>query len=92
MCPNFSHPLGDPASATVLGRYLIVARADPRPLQAFLDAPGPGITVVDTIGPPQLPHTAVAEMSAATARALEQRFRLTNQLSIEPDRPLSLSE
>lgn len=73
-------------------RFIIRATGDVAPLASFLDAArvDPGMTVVDTIGPPGAPHTAVIEMDRATADMLEQRFRETKQLTIEPDRPLSL--
>jgi hypothetical protein len=73
-------------------RFIIRATGDVAPLASFLDAArvDPGMTVVDTIGPRGAPHTAVIEMDRATAHRLEQRFRETKQLTIEPDRPLSL--
>ena len=74
------------------GRYIIRSRNDDKSLADFLLDAGkdPAIEVIDTIGPAGKPHTIVAEMSADTARSLEQRFNSTNQLIIEPDRPLSL--
>ena len=48
------------------------------------------LRLVDTIGPQAQPHTAVVETDARTAQQLEQAFRISNQLMIEPDRPLSL--
>jgi hypothetical protein len=74
------------------GRYIIRCRDDERPLAEFLAASGndPAIKVVDTIGPAGKPHTVVAEMSGSMAQSLEQRFSSSNQLIIEPDRPLSL--
>jgi hypothetical protein len=54
----------------------------------------PEITVVDLIGPREQPHTAVLEISAATAQRLQRQLRdagtPSHQLTIEPDRPLSM--
>ena len=54
----------------------------------------PDITVSDLIGPRGQPHTAVLEISAETAQRLQQQFRnagaASHQLTIEPDRPLSM--
>lgn len=73
-------------------RYLIRAAGDAVPLADFLNSvrADASIAIVDQIGPPGQPHTVVAEMSHDQARALEQRFSQSNQLMIEPDRPLSL--
>jgi hypothetical protein len=73
-------------------RYIIRAAGDSAPLLAFIASirADPEVTLVDTVGPPQQPHTAIAEMSEATASMLRQRFCSSNQLMIEPDRPLSL--
>jgi hypothetical protein len=77
------------------GRFLVHA-ARGAPLNDFLAvaATDPEIAVVDIIGPRERPHTAVVEISADKARLLEQHFRQTgtpaHQLTIEPDRPLSL--
>jgi hypothetical protein len=73
-------------------RFLIRAVGDAVPLADFLNSicGDPTIAIVDQIGPPGRPHTVVAEMSHDRARALEQRFSQSNQLMIEPDRPLSL--
>jgi hypothetical protein len=74
------------------GRYIIRSRDDAKPLAEFLSSvdDDPAIDLVDTIGPQGQPHTVVVEMSHEKALSLEQRFRNTNQLVIEPDRPLSL--
>ncbi len=79
-----------PGSSRV--RFIIRATGDVAPLASFLDAArvDPGMTVIDIIGPPGAPHTAVIEMTHTAAHFLEQRFRETKQLTIEPDRPLSL--
>jgi hypothetical protein len=73
-------------------RFIIRATGDVAPLASLLDAArlDPGMAVVDTIGPAGAPHTAVIEMDRATAHLLELRFRESKQLTIEPDRPLSL--
>ena len=76
-------------------RFLIHA-ARGAPLNDFLTlaATDPEIAVVDIIGPRDRPHTAVVELSPNKARLLAQHFRLTatlaHQLTIEPDRPLSM--
>jgi hypothetical protein len=76
-------------------RFLVHA-ARGSPLKDFLAAAAidPEIAVVDVIGPHGQPHTAVVEISAEKAQLLAQHFRLTStpshQLTIEPDRPLSL--
>lgn len=74
------------------GRYIIRAAADAAPLTAFLATikDDPSVELIDTIGPRDQPHTAVVEITHDMARQLEQRFRNSNQLIIEPDRPLSL--
>ncbi len=76
-------------------RYLVHA-ARGAALNDFLTvaATDPEIAVVDVIGPRERPHTAVVQISADKARLLDQHFRLTgtptHQLTIEPDRPLSM--
>lgn len=76
-------------------RFLIHA-ARGAPLNDFLAAAATDadIALVDLIGPRERPHTAVVEITPEKARLLEQHFRLTgtpaHQLTIEPDRPLSL--
>lgn len=72
-------------------RYIIRA-AEPGRLAEFLASVSddPHITILDLIGPAGMPHTAVATMPRETAQSLEQRFRASRQLMIEPDRPLSL--
>lgn len=76
-------------------RFLVHA-ARGVPLNDFLTvaATDPEIGVVDILGPRDQPHTAVVEISQDKARLLEQHFRRTgtpsHQLTIEPDRPLSM--
>ena len=76
-------------------RYLVHA-ADGTPLTDFLALAetDPEIAVVDLIGPRGQPHTAVLDISAETANRLARQFRDTSppchQLTIEPDRPLSM--
>lgn len=83
-------------SAPGKARFLIHAKDDGAPLRDFLAsiAGDSDIAVVDTIGPRDLPHTAVLELSPEKALALAQYFRssssFSKQLTIEPDRPLSL--
>ncbi|MGZ5202415.1 MAG: hypothetical protein ACXWC4_21860 [Telluria sp.] len=73
-------------------RYIVRAAGDSAPLQSFIDGlPGePAIRLVQAIGPAAQAHTVVIQTDAATAQALAHRFSHTNQLMIEPDRPLSM--
>lgn len=79
------------SAGTDKGRYIIRSNA-PDQLNAFIDSvrDDSNIELVDTIGPAGRPHTAVFTMASDKAASLEQHFRGSNQLSIEPDRPLSL--
>ncbi len=73
-------------------RYLVQSPL-PATLARFLEAAAadPDMEIVDRIGPPGEPHTAVIVMSPPKADALKQQFRISGQgLTIEPDRPLSL--
>jgi hypothetical protein len=76
-------------------RFLVHA-ARGAPLNDFLAVAStdPEIAVVDVIGPRDQPHTAVVEITQDKARLLDQHFRRTgtpsHQLTIEPDRPLSM--
>ena len=72
-------------------RYIVRAVGDSGALSTFIDSLGanPAIRLVDTIGPRAgPPHTAVVETDPGTAEQLRQRTH--NQLTIEPDQPLSL--
>lgn len=73
------------------GRY-IVRSGDSRTLAEFINGTeaDPDIELLDLIGPAGEPHTAVVEMSHERAAAFAQQFRSSNQLTIEPDRPLSM--
>lgn len=76
-------------------RYIIRAREEPVALAALAEfraslPASPEIELVDTIGPPDQPHTLVVDVAAEQARSLEQRFRNSQHLMIERDRPLSL--
>jgi len=73
-------------------RYIIRAVEDGPALAAFIASlpADTAVRLVDTVGPQAQPHTAVVETDAWTAQQLEQAFRISNQLMIEPDRPLSL--
>jgi hypothetical protein len=75
-------------------RYIVRAAGDIAPLQSFIDSitDDPVIRLVEKIGPPHQTHTVVIETDVSTAQMLEERFRSTNQLMIERDRPLSLYE
>jgi hypothetical protein len=89
--PSATQPQPEQAKS----RFLIHA-ARGAPLNDFLAVAGidADISVVDVIGPHERPHTAVVEITPEKARLLEQHFRLTgtpgHQLTIEPDRPLSM--
>jgi len=73
-------------------RFIVRARQDGDTLSEFLDTVrgDPDLDVIDTIGPPGQPHTAVLAVAPALADAFEQRIRTSPQLMIERDRPLSL--
>lgn len=75
-------------------RYIVRAAGDVAPLQSFIDGivDDPVIRLVEKIGPAHTPHTIVIDTDAATAQMLDERFRSTNQLMIEPARPLSLPD
>jgi len=83
-----------PASPpTPLCRYIVRAASDDNVLAQFLSTLGaePGVQLVDIIGPSSGPtHTAVVETDAPTAERLRQQT--IDQLTIEPDQPLSLSD
>jgi len=83
-----------PASPpTPLCRYIVRAASDDNVLAQFLSTLGaePGVQLVDIIGPSSgPPHTAVVETDAPTAERLRQQT--IDQLTIEPDQPLSLSD
>ena len=79
------------ASGGASSRYIVRAAADSAVLGAFIDriAADPAIRLVDTIGPSAgPPHTAVVETDPDTAEQLRRSH--LNQLTIEPDQPLSL--
>ncbi|SFD44745.1 hypothetical protein [Massilia yuzhufengensis] len=79
-----------PAARPAPGRYIVRATDDGGALGAFIDSLGanPAIRLVETIGPGAgPPHTVVVETDPDTA---EQLRRNHNQLTIEPDGPLSL--
>ncbi|QOY93097.1 hypothetical protein IM543_16145 [Massilia sp. UMI-21] len=72
-------------------RYIVRAVADSAALKSFSDSLDtlPAVRLVDTIGPRAgPPHTIVVETDPDTAEQL-RRHNL-NQLTIEPDQPLSL--
>lgn len=73
------------------GRYLVSCN-DSAPLQRFLKEArtDPDLKLLDTLGPPDAPHTAVYDMAHERAARLQQSFAVRGELNIEPDRPLSL--
>lgn len=91
MPSSTSGPVPGHAPGRTVGRYIVRAAADTAALSAFIDSLGayPAIRLVDTIGPSAgPPHTVVVETDPDTAEQLRQRTY--NQLTIEPDQPLSL--
>ncbi len=91
MPSSTSGPVPGHAPGRTVGRYIVRAAADTAALSAFIDNLGayPAIRLVDTIGPSAgPPHTVVVETDSDTAEQLRQRTY--NQLTIEPDQPLSL--
>ncbi len=73
------------------GRYL-VSSADTAKLAGFVNAATsmPDLQLLHTIGPQNAPHTAIYEMTHATAAQLSQQFALSGDMKIEPDQPLSM--
>jgi hypothetical protein len=73
-------------------RFIVRARREGDTLTDFLAElqDDPQLEVVDTIGPPGQPHTAVLAVEPELAADFEQRFRNSPHLMIERDRPLSL--
>lgn len=73
------------------GHYIIRSK-DAGQLAEFIDevSKDPAMELLDSIGPVGQPHTIVVAMPREKAVFLEQRFRISSQLTIEPDRPLSL--
>ncbi len=73
-------------------RFIVRARAEGSALGDFLTMIGNDqqLELVDTIGPPGHPHTAVIATAPEHAPAFEQRFKTSPELMIERDRPLSL--
>jgi hypothetical protein len=79
-----------PAASGTSSRYIVRAANDSGALSAFIAdiASNPAVRLVDTIGPGAAPHTAVVETDPETAEQIRRRH--LNQLTIEPDQPLSL--
>ncbi len=95
MSSSTSRPFSGGASGRTPGRasarYIVRAIADSAALGAFIDSLGanPAIRLIDAIGPSAgPPHTVVVETDPGTVEQLRQRTH--NQLTIEPDQPLSL--
>ena len=91
MPSSTSGPVPGLAAGRTVGRYIVRAASDTAALSAFIDSLGayPAIRLVDTIGPSAgTPHTVVVETDPDSAEQLRQRTY--NQLTIEPDQPLSL--
>jgi hypothetical protein len=73
------------------GRYLISC-SDTRQLGDFMAGhhSDSDLRLLDTVGPPGAPHTAVFDMSHAKAAELQTHFAAGGNLKIEPDQPLSM--
>jgi hypothetical protein len=73
-------------------RFIVRTRDECVTLDDFLAAvrDDPELELVDTIGPPGKPHTAVVAVAPEQAPSFEHRYRNSPQLMIERDRPLSL--
>ena len=72
-------------------RYLVSAD-EPSALTQVIDnlRADPSVELLDTIGPPQAPHTAVVNMNDEQAAGLRRKFgAAVPGLLIEPDQPLS---
>ena len=72
-------------------RY-IIRSSDAQQLASLIStlSTDPGIEILDQIGPSSEPHTVVVAMARDKAASVEERIRSSDQLTIEPDRPLSL--
>lgn len=85
-----------PASQTApaMGRYIIRARGESSALAGFIESirGDPEIALVDTIGPPGQVHTAVIEIAPDKALQFERRFIHSDELIVERDQPLSMSD
>ena len=83
-----------PQTAPARGRYIIRARGAPSALAAFIESirGDPEIALVDTIGPPGQVHTAVIEIASDKALQFERRFIHSDELIVERDQPLSMSD
>lgn len=81
-------------AAPARSRYIIRARGEPPALAAFLDTirGDPDIALVDTIGPPGQVHTAVIDIAPDKAPLFERRFLQSDELIVERDQPLSMSD
>ena len=81
-------------AAPARSRYIIRTRGEPAALAAFIDTirGDPDIALVDTIGPPGQVHTAVIDIAADKAPMFERRFIQSDELIVERDQPLSMSD
>ena len=87
----FQGSASGPTGGQARSRYIVRAATDDGALGSFIDSLGahPAVRLVETIGPSAgPPHTVVVETDPDTAEQLRQRNH--NQLTIEPDQPLSL--
>ena len=73
------------------GRYLVSCPDSGKLTDFVTGASGnPDLRLLDTVGPPGAPHTAVFDMSHDKAAELQRHFAAAGELKIEPDQPLSL--
>ena len=73
------------------GRYLVSSMDSGKLSQFIAEAQqDTELQLLETIGPGDSPHTAVFDMAHDKAASLQQRFKTSGELSIEPDQPLSL--
>ena len=73
------------------GRYLVSCN-DSGKLSNFVSGASgnPDLRLLDTVGPPGAPHTALFDMSHDKAAELQRHFAAGGDMKIEPDQPLSM--
>lgn len=78
----------------VMGRYIVRTRGPTASLAAFIESirGDPDIVLVDTIGPVGQVHTAVVDVTPGQTAQFERRFLHSDELIVERDQPLSLSD
>lgn len=73
------------------GRYLVSSN-DSNKLVDFIEqsSEDASLSLLDTMGPVDKPHTAVFDMPHETAALLSRQFKSEGNLKIEADRPLKM--